>query len=294
MTHDDTRYTKATNATASAIIRSYSTSFYLSSLALGQPIRTHVHNLYGMVRIADEIVDGTANAAGIPTEHLPQLLNDYEARVHHALNHGFSTDPLIHAFATTARWAGFPTSHITDFFTSMRTDLSPARTHSPESAAAYVHGSAGVIGLMCNAIFAAHLRDAGTPWDDHTRRSTDHGAYALGSAFQKVNFLRDFGHDHLTLGRHYLPHVPAEGMNGEALGAVAEEIQQELATACATIPQLPRTARGGVLAAHDLFAELNRRLAATDPEELARTRVRIPETQKARIIARALWRARRM
>ena len=279
-------YTQASTSAASHIIRHYSTSFYLASELLAPTVKLHIRNIYALARVADEIVDGTAEALGLPTGGVTKTLDDYGRTTLKALDTGFSTDPIAHAFATTARWAGFERSWTVDFFASMRSD---APNSSPLPLADYVHGSAGVIGWMCNAVFATHAEQAGSPLTAEQRSRTDKGAYALGSAFQKVNFLRDYQEDTVGLHRSYLPKLTEESK-----AELVSEIREELAQAHATMALLPLAARVGVLGAHDLFAALNERLARTPVEQLKTARVRVPRAEKAKIIARAVPRAASM
>lgn len=286
--HDDpgALYTQASTAAASRIIRHYSTSFYLASELLAPTIKLHIRNIYALARIADEIVDGTAEALGVPACGVTKTLDEYERTTLKALDTGFSTDPIAHAFAVSARWAGFERSWTVDFFASMRSD---APSSNPLPLADYVHGSAGVIGWMCNAVFATHAEQAGSPLTTEQRSRTDQGAYALGSAFQKVNFLRDYQEDTVGLHRSYLPKLTEESK-----AELVSEIRAELAQAHATMALLPLAARVGVLGAHDLFAALNERLARTPVEQLKTARVRVPRAEKAKIIARAVPRAASM
>lgn len=279
-------YTQASTSAAASIIRHYSTSFYLASELLAPTVKLHIRNIYALARIADEIVDGTAEALGVPACGVTKTLDEYERTTLKALDTGFSTDPIAHAFAVSARWAGFERSWTVDFFASMRSD---APSSNPLPLADYVHGSAGVIGWMCNAVFATHAEQAGSPLTTEQRSRTDQGAYALGSAFQKVNFLRDYQEDTVGLHRSYLPKLTEESK-----AELVSEIREELAQAHATMALLPLAARVGVLGAHDLFAALNERLARTPVEQLKTARVRVPRAEKAKIIARALPRAASM
>ncbi len=279
-------YTHASTSAAASIIRHYSTSFYLASELLAPTVKLHIRNIYALARIADEIVDGTAEALGLPACGVTKTLDDYEQTTLTALDTGFSTDPIAHAFALTARWAEFDRSWTVDFFASMRSD---APSSNPLPLPAYVHGSAGVIGWMCNAVFAAHAEQAGRPLTPEQRARTDEGAYALGSAFQKVNFLRDYREDTVGLQRSYLPKLTEESKV-----ELVDEIRGELAQAHATMALLPLAARVGVLGAHDLFAALNERLARTPVEQIKTARVQVPRAEKAKIIARAVPRAARL
>ena len=174
------------------------------------------------------------------------------------------------------------------FFASMRRDLTQS-SHDQGSFDEYVYGSAEVIGLLC---LQAFLVDH--PVTDAERRRLEGGARALGSAFQKVNFLRDLREDAGVLGRSYFPGVDITSLTEDDKSRLVAEIRDELADAASVIPLLPPTARAGVLAATNLFAELNERIDATPAAELARRRISVPRRTKAAILAKAVARSSRM
>ncbi len=168
-------------------------------------MRQPVENVYALVRVADEIVDGGADEAGLDAVVAARLLNDLERDTERALDEGYSANLVVHAFARTARAAGFGAELTEPFFASMRMDLS-ATEHDDESFRRYVYGSAEVVGLMCLRIFVSDAgRDAGREYSDDELATLEAGARALGSAFQKVNFLRDLRADLESLGRSYFP-----------------------------------------------------------------------------------------
>lgn len=280
------RFNRMSANAAAEVIVSYSTSFTLATKLLGKRVRTDIRNFYAVVRIADEIVDGTARAAGLDKEETAQVLDEYECAVLAAPGRPFHTDPVLHAYADTARRCGFQDEHVRDFFAAMRRDLTQA-DHDADSFESYIYGSAEVIGLLCLQIF---LADEPTPEPERARMEA--GARSLGAAFQKINFLRDMAEDAHTLGRAYLP---GAGKLCEADKAgLIRDIEKDLADARDTIPLLPASARTGVLAATDLFTELTRRLAGASVTELYRQRVSVPAPTKTKIVARAVIAARRM
>lgn len=263
MPHPLEDFDQAAHHAARQVIARYSSSFSLASRLLAEPARTDIRNLYAVVRIADEIVDGAAS----PTE-APSLLDDYEHQIRAAHQHRFHTDPVIHAFAVTARRCNFRDEHLEAFFASMRRDLDPT-PHDRASFDQYVYGSAEVIGLLCLDVFLA-----GQPRAD--RLALDRAARRLGAAFQKINFLRDRDED-AERGRSYL------------VGDLLPEVRADLAAARQAIPLLPLSARAGVLAATDLFEEL------TDLLERPHTgRVSVPRRRKLAITARAAAKAVRL
>jgi phytoene/squalene synthetase len=280
-------YTAVAEQTASLVIRRYSTSFGMAARLLGPAVRQPVENVYALVRVADEIVDGGADEAGLDAVVAARLLNDLEQDTMHALEEGYSANLVVHAFARTARAAGFGTELTEPFFASMRMDLT-ATEHDEESFLRYVYGSAEVVGLMCLRIFTS---DAGREYSDAELATLEAGARALGSAFQKVNFLRDLRADRESLGRSYFPGLDVAKLTDIQKDALLDDIDDELALAARTLPLLPRGSRRAVATAHGLFAELSRRLRATPASELIRTRVRVPDPVKIRIALTARGRA---
>jgi phytoene synthase len=272
-------YDRLADQTASLVIRRYSTSFGMASRLLGVGIRQSVANIYALVRVADEIVDGGASAAGLDGRQAQALLDAYEAETERALAEGYSADLVVHAFARTARDAGFGVELTTPFFASMRADLHETE-HDPASFAAYVYGSAEVVGLMCLRVF---VKDAPQPYRPDELETLESGARALGAAFQKVNFLRDLAADHDKLGRSYFPGIDVTRLTEDEKNTLLDDIDADLARAAATLPLLPGSSRRAVALAHGLFAELSRRLRRTPADVLIRTRVRVPDPVKLRI-----------
>jgi len=273
------RYDRMADRAAAQVIGRYSTSFSLATQMLDAATRRDIRNLYAVVRIADEIVDGTAAQA----HECPETALDvYEEQVLHAPAHRFHTDPVLHAWANTHRRCGIKDEHVRAFFASMRRDTTQS-DYNEQDLGAYIYGSAEVIGLMCLDIF---LRGHTPSPED--RRTMEEGARALGSAFQKVNFLRDLGEDSRDLGRAYL----GPTLDEELKHTVTSQIAQELDRARSAIPLLPASARRGVAAAEALFRDLNERIAATPAEDVAATRVSVPNHRKLWLTARALKEAR--
>jgi phytoene/squalene synthetase len=284
------QFTRTAETAANDVIGSYSTSFGLATRLLGPRHRQHVRNIYAMVRVADEIVDGVAAEAGLDRAGQAAALAAYEADAHRAIRTGYSSDLVLHAFARTARESSIGETLTQPFFDSMRADLGSADAASgpreqvfdASAHEAYVHGSAEVVGLMCLQVF---LRDD-SPTDaelEVLRR----GACRLGAAFQNVNFLRDLSDDTERLGRDYLG--GGSRLTDAERDAWVATIREQLADAAAAIPLLPRDARAAVRSAHALFQALTDRVAHTPTEQLYRTRVRVSDPAKARLAAGALF-----
>ncbi|MBI5162114.1 MAG: squalene/phytoene synthase family protein [Micrococcales bacterium] len=270
-------YSGVADATASGVIRRYSTSFGAASRLLGPGVRQHVENVYALVRVADEIVDGAAAEAGLDPDAARAVLDGYEAEAEAATRRGYSADLVVHAFACTAREVGIGTELTAPFFRSMRTDVDRS-SYDPAGFAEYVHGSAEVVGLMCLRAFVQELPDAEAAYE---RMSP--GARALGAAFQKVNFLRDLRADVQELGRSYFPGIDVTRLTEADKLRLVDDIDADLAAAAAVIPMLPSSSRRAVALAHALFAELNRRLRAAPATELLQRRVRVPDPVKLRL-----------
>lgn len=272
-------YDRTAQDAAASVITAYSTSFGLACRLLGPRVRPHVRNVYALVRVADEIVDGPAADAGLSPEAEGAVLDELEAETLAAIERGFSANLIVHAFAGTARECGIGEELIRPFFASMRTDIT-RRDHDAASHDEYVHGSAEVVGLMCLQTFVnAGRGNRVRPPDDLV-----HGAQRLGAAFQDINFLRDEASDSTDLGRDYL------GATGQTRAEVLDRIERDLSTAGAVIGRLPPDCRRAVTAAHGLFAELALRLRRDDGHRTtsSRGRVRVPNRVKALIAARAM------
>lgn len=278
------RFSRTAEIATTDVIRTYSTSFGLATRLLGRRHRQHVRNVYAMVRIADEIVDGVAAEAGLDVTAQSAALNSYIAETHRSMRTGYSSDLILHAFARTARECGIGEELTQPFFDSMRSDIArePGFTaYDADAHAAYVYGSAEVVGLMCLQVF---LRGAERTPDE--LEILQRGARQLGAAFQNVNFLRDLADDTDRLHRGYL------GASGRLTDTDRDEwvrtVHRQLDDARQAIPLLPKDARAAVRSALALFAALTTRVARTPVDTLYRTRVRVPDPVKALLAARAV------
>ena len=273
-TNPHAELTEAARACAQVLLRRYSTSFALACRLLSPATRPHVAAIYAWARVADEVVDGAMDDPAAARE----LIAEARRRTHRAIERGLDPDPVTHAFADTARRFGIGARLVDPFYDSMEADLEVTE-HSDESLRRYIHGSAEVIGEMCLRTFAG----GGLGDDDDTAA----GARALGSAFQKVNFLRDVREDFTELGRNYLPGRDPGALTDRDVRELADDVDADLRLSRAAIDRIPGRDRLAVLAAHDLFAELNVRLRAAGAAGVSAGRVRVPNPVKVTIIARA-------
>ncbi|MBM6620686.1 squalene/phytoene synthase family protein [Micrococcaceae bacterium RIT802] len=276
------RYSETASRSAGVVISRYSTSFGLACRLLGPAARRDVENIYALVRVADEAVDGAAAAAGLEPDAVAAQLERLEQEVESALSVGYSTNMVVHAFAVTARRHGITSDLTRPFFESMRADLTVAR-HDDASLDSYIYGSAEVVGLMCLRVFRS-MPGAVEGHDDELEAA----ARSLGSAFQKVNFLRDLATDQDQLGRRYLVSPSTPVFDDATKDAVVEQIRAELATAETGFALLAPGARRAVSLAHGLFSSLVDRLDAVPASHLLRRRVRVSGAGKAAVLLRVV------
>ncbi|WP_157009040.1 phytoene/squalene synthase family protein [Agromyces laixinhei] len=274
-------YDLAAHRGSATVISQYSTSFGLASRLCSEPVREHIADVYALVRIADEIVDGPAAEAGLDAAERRRVLDALEVETEQAMARGYSANLVVHAFARTARATGFGTELTRPFFASMRRDLDTVDFDDAEFRD-YVYGSAEVVGLMCLRAFRQGLGE-----DPVRDARWEQGARHLGAAFQKINFLRDLGEDSRERGRRYFPGIDPLRLSETDKHRLLDDIDRDLATAGAVIPELPGGCRRAVAVAHALFSALAARLRRTPAATLTDTRVRVPATRKALLLLRA-------
>ncbi len=234
-----------------------------------------------MVRVADEIVDGSASEAATTSPELDPAkeIADFETECYKAMELGYSTNLVLHAFGTTAREVGIKKDIVKPFFDSMKMDLTDT-VHDEKSFKKYVYGSAEVVGLMCLRAFIQEK-----DYNEDEQQILNEGALALGSAFQKVNFLRDLSADFIRLGRSYFPGVNVDNFDEATKQRLVKDIDSELDKARNAIPLLPKSAARAVKAACELFASLNKKISNTDATELINTRISVANRKKLMILA---------
>lgn len=248
------------------LTRRYSTSFSMSSRLFSRAIQPHIYAIYGMVRLADEVVDTYRG------DDMSTVLDDFEAQVMAACQTGYSTNTVVHAFALTAKHYLIDQSLIVPFFASMRVDVAKTE-YDQQGYEEYIYGSAEVIGLMCLKVFC----EGDSAQYDLLRD----GARALGSAYQKVNFLRDIAADYKELGRLYFPGtVRYETFNEHDKQAIIADITADFTEAKIAVAQLPKNARSAVRLSMDYYTALLSRIERTPASQLKEQRVRVPNIQK--------------
>lgn len=255
----------------------YSSSFGLSSRLFTARIRLHIYAVYGLVRIADEIVDTYRGS------DQKQLLDALEAETYAAITRHYSPNPIVHAFALTAKKYGIDRRLIAPFFNSMRMDLKH-QDYTPELYAEYIHGSAEVIGLMCLRVFCEG--------SDPLYQQLEASARSLGAAYQKVNFLRDLAEDYRELGRLYFPGYTFDTFDDQARDQIVADITHDFTIAAQGIKRLPSTCRGAVETSAVYYRELLSRLSQTPAETIKSQRIRVPTARKLQLLAVAALKQR--
>ena len=245
--------------------RKYSTSFSLGILALKPSIRNAIYAIYGYVRLADEIVD---SFHGYDKK---TLLERLKKETETALQEGISLNPILHSFQDSVKKYTIDESLIWHFLHSMEMDLEPLQYTSKEYER-YIYGSAEVVGLMCLQVF--------TEGRKHQYEELKPYAQKLGSAFQKVNFLRDLKDDYHVLGRTYFPNIELSIFDGQTKDEIEKEIASEFKEALSGIRRLPSSSRFGVYLAYKYYLELFRKIKNKSPEKIMEERIRIPNYHK--------------
>jgi len=250
----------------------YSTSFSLGIRLLSKECRWAIFSIYGLVRVADEIVD---TFHGYNKE---QLLMDFKSQTYQAMEEGISTNPVLHAFQLAANQYGVGQELIEPFFNSMEEDLDTS-SHNAQSYSEYIYGSAEVVGLMCLKVFCNGNEEQYNHLVPFAR--------SLGAAFQKVNFLRDIRSDVEERGRVYFPGVDFNQFTDSDKYAIIQDVKNDFAHAYQGIVQLPVGCRLGVYTAYIYYLKLLEKIERTTAVDILESRVRIPNTQKIALLAQS-------
>lgn len=253
------------------VTQSYSTSFSLATKMLHSTIRPHIYNIYGFVRFADEIVDSFHQ---YPKK---ELLDRFEEDLDLCLTQRISLNPILNSFQETVHAFQIDRELIDAFMRSMRWDLDKKVYATEADYKAYIYGSADVVGLMCLKVFVKGDRNK---YDE-----LKPAAMALGSAFQKVNFLRDLKDDFKELNRTYFPSVNFNQFDENSKHEIILEIEQDFANALEGIFKLPMEAQFGVYTAYKYYTKLLKKLKKTAPVHIQNQRIRVPNYQKMGVFA---------
>ena len=254
------------------VTKYYSTSFYTAVCALDKNIRKDIHSIYGFVRLADEIVDsfhGYDKAT---------LLMEFTNDCFLSIERGISLNPILNSFQNTVNKYKIDHSLIRQFLSSMEMDLNPI-DYNTANYEEYILGSAEVVGLMCLKVFVYGNEE------EYNRLKPY--AMKLGSAFQKINFLRDLCQDYNELGRIYFPNLDINNITIEDKLSIEVEIRKEFEEALIGIKQLPKKARFGVYVSYKYYTNLLKEIERKNAKELLLERIRVKDSKKILVFAKS-------
>ncbi|MGB0871344.1 MAG: phytoene/squalene synthase family protein [Flavobacteriales bacterium] len=255
------------------VTNTYSTSFSLACKLLSPKIRADIYSIYGFVRYADEIVD---SFEGYDQE---VLLNEFEADYYKALERKISVNPIIHSFQNVVHKYQIEDHMVQAFLQSMRMDLDKKEYDNHLDYETYIYGSADVVGLMCLKVFVNGNQEK--------FEALKASSMKLGSAFQKVNFLRDLKDDSERLARSYFPNVDLNKLSKQDKANIIQEIENDFNEAYAGIIKLPLESRLGVYTAYKYYKKLLQKLKNTESKDILNARIRISDPMKIFILSKS-------
>ena len=254
------------------VTQSYSTSFSMATKMLSNCIRQDIYNIYGFVRFADEIVDSFHDY------NKEELFKNFELDLERALKDKISLNPILNAFQHTYHKHNIEKHMVDSFMKSMRLDLHKSAYLTEREYKDYIYGSADVVGLMCLKVFVKG--------DNEKYNALKDTAMSLGSAFQKVNFLRDLKADYDELERTYFPNTDLNNLDERSKQDIIEDIEKDFAKGLKGIKQLPIEAKFGVFMAYRYYRQLLKKLKKTPALEIKNARIRVPNYKKVEILTR--------
>ena len=255
------------------VTKTYSTSFSLATKMLYKSIRFDIYNIYGFVRFADEIVD---SFHGYDKE---TLFNRFSDDLEHALKDKISLNPILNAFQHTYHKYNIDKSLVEAFMNSMHLDLHKNEYLTEEEYKAYIYGSADVVGLMCLKVFVNG--------DDDKYNQLKDTAMSLGSAFQKVNFLRDLKADFEGLDRTYFPNTDLNNLDEKSKQDIIDDIEADFEKGLSGIKKLPIEAKFGVFMAYRYYHQLLKKLKKTPALQIKNARIRVSNPKKMELLMRS-------
>ena len=255
------------------VTKTYSTSFSLATKMLSKSIRQDIYNIYGFVRFADEIVDSFHDY------NKEILFNKFEYDLELAIKNNISLNPILNSFQYTFHRYNIDRVQVEAFMNSMRMDLYKSKYLTEEEYKNYIYGSADVVGLMCLKVFVKGNEEKYNELKDT--------AMSLGSAFQKVNFLRDLKADHDDLNRTYFPNTDLANLNEQSKQNIINDIEKDFAKGLEGIKKLPMEAKFGVFMAYRYYRQLLKKLKRTPALDIKNARIRVPNYKKIELLTRS-------
>lgn len=263
-------YNKVSVTCSRVTTQAYSTSFSLGIYCLGKELRDPIYSIYGFVRFADEIVDTFHDY------NKRELFDRFKEDTYRAIDEKISLNPILNSFQITANEFAIEKELIDLFLRSMEMDLTKTN-YDPNGFKEYILGSAEVVGLMCLRVFCKD--------NDTLYQKLKPHAMSLGSAFQKINFLRDLNADFVGMGRTYFPGLELDRFDDHNKKRIEVSIEKDFHDGYIGIRQLPRSARFGVYVAYVYYLALFKKIKNTPSEEVLQSRIRIRNRHKARLLA---------
>ena len=257
------------------VTRAYSTSFATAVRMLAPSIRQDIYNIYGFVRFADEIVDTFHDY------NKKELFELFEKDLALAIENKISLNPILNSFQHTVHKYKIPNNLIKAFMKSMKMDLIKTKYATFDEYNEYIYGSADVVGLMCLKVFVNG--------DEDKFNNLENAAMRLGSAFQKVNFLRDIKADYEDLNRNYFPNADLKKFDEASKESIIKEIEADFKAGFEGIVNLPIEAKFGVYTAYIYYKKLLSKLKKTPSIEIKNTRIRVPNYQKYGLFAKCYF-----
>lgn len=254
--------------------KKYSTSFSLGIFCLDKSIRKPIYQIYGFVRVADEIVDSFHEF------NKKQLLDEFEKETNLSIERKISTNPILNSFQEAVNTYKIDLELINSFLYSMHMDLD-ARIYEKESYDKYIYGSAEVVGLMCLYVFVNGDKS------EFERLAPE--AKKLGSAFQKINFLRDIHQDGVELGRTYFPGVDLTEFDDKIKNKLLKEIDLEFDEAFVGIKKLPKNAQFGVYVAYIYYRDLSSQIKNMSAKVLLTKRASVSNNRKLWLLIKSYF-----
>ena len=255
------------------VTKTYSTSFSMATKLLSKSIRKDIYNIYGFVRFADEIVDS------FHSYNKSELFNSFCQDLDKALLNKISLNPILNSFQHTFHKYSIDRDLVDSFMKSMRMDLKKKKYSSVKEYKEYIYGSADVVGLMCLKVFVQG--------NEEQYEKLKKNAMKLGSAFQKVNFLRDIKADQQNLKRSYFPNTQFNKLSESEKNEIVNEIEDDFRIGLQGIKELPIVAKFGVFIAYRYYNQLLKKLKKTPAREIINQRIRVPNLKKIELLTRS-------
>ena len=261
------------NDCSKIVTKTYSTSFSLATKMLSKKIRQHIYNIYGFVRFADEIVDSFHDY------NKEILFKDFSSDLEKSLKNKIHLNPILNSFQATYHKFNIDKDLVDSFMSSMKKDLYKTKYISNQEYEDYIYGSADVVGLMCLKVFV----------NGNAKKYEELKSFAmrLGSAFQKVNFLRDLKDDFEVLNRTYFPNTDLNQLDEESKIKIISEIEEDFKEGLNGIKKLPIEAKFGVFMAYRYYSQLLKKLKKTPALDIKNTRIRVPNYKKIELLTRS-------